>query len=395
MEFQARHGRAILGDDMGLGKTRQAIIAIKEAARGGVFLVICPASLKLNWAHEIRVVDPAARIEVLSIAGHEHPQPRRVIVNWGWGRELCGTWMSRNARSEGDAMTTQESKLVEQIKADLLSRVEEWLGSDIPDEGTDDYDTWQSKLEEIEAIESVSDVIEYAESSLSDSEEFLQEWAIARGMKMPRISRKSAEVVLFSGEYQTMLDSWTDELVVRRDRRANFSVIGRKYCGAPPTGARGWQTWGKVSEIRTPRHLQREIREQSEALGIDVELSDVIGHVAVLDWITAAVIAHAEALELPKLPTIETLLEQRSLRALGKVEITVEWGYELQSVIMPFDRWMRVLSGEIVEIRSPYWYEGRRFMSWWCFEKGTELCVRIDPDGYGVGADRKLTTCAD
>ena len=82
VEFLTRRGRAILGDDMGLGKTRQAIIALKEAAPGGVFLVICPASLKLNWAREIRVVDPSARIEVLGVAGQEHPQPQWVIVNY-------------------------------------------------------------------------------------------------------------------------------------------------------------------------------------------------------------------------------------------------------------------------------------------------------------------------
>ena len=80
--FLASRGRAILGDDMGLGKTRQAIIAMKESAPGGVFLVICPASLKLNWAREIRLVDPAARIEVLGVAGHQHPQPQWVIVNY-------------------------------------------------------------------------------------------------------------------------------------------------------------------------------------------------------------------------------------------------------------------------------------------------------------------------
>lgn len=48
VEFLARRARAILGDDMGLGKTRQAIIALRESAPEGVFLVICPASLKLN-----------------------------------------------------------------------------------------------------------------------------------------------------------------------------------------------------------------------------------------------------------------------------------------------------------------------------------------------------------
>lgn len=82
VEFLARRGRAILGDDMGLGKTRQAIVALKESAPDGVFLIVCPASLKLNWAREISLVDPNARIEVLGVAGHEHPQPQWVIVNY-------------------------------------------------------------------------------------------------------------------------------------------------------------------------------------------------------------------------------------------------------------------------------------------------------------------------
>lgn len=82
VEFLTRRGRAILGDDMGLGKTRQAIIALKESAPSGVFLIICPASLKLNWAREIQMVDPDARIEVLGVSGYEHSQPQWVIVNY-------------------------------------------------------------------------------------------------------------------------------------------------------------------------------------------------------------------------------------------------------------------------------------------------------------------------
>ena len=41
---------AILADDMGLGKTRQAVLAMTEAAPNGPWLVVCPASVKLNWA---------------------------------------------------------------------------------------------------------------------------------------------------------------------------------------------------------------------------------------------------------------------------------------------------------------------------------------------------------
>jgi SWI/SNF-related matrix-associated actin-dependent regulator 1 of chromatin subfamily A len=74
--------RAILADDMGLGKTRQAIVALEVAAPDGMVLVVCPASLKLNWKREILMVDPVARIQVI---GHDRApvdSPRWVIVNY-------------------------------------------------------------------------------------------------------------------------------------------------------------------------------------------------------------------------------------------------------------------------------------------------------------------------
>ena len=67
--------RAILGDDMGLGKTRQAIVAMEAAAPEGVILVVCPASLKLNWRREILMVDPAARIEVIGLDSEPATMP--------------------------------------------------------------------------------------------------------------------------------------------------------------------------------------------------------------------------------------------------------------------------------------------------------------------------------
>lgn len=50
---------ALLGDDMGLGKTRQSIVAARFAAgfdKPPRILVLCPASLRLNWEREIHAV---------------------------------------------------------------------------------------------------------------------------------------------------------------------------------------------------------------------------------------------------------------------------------------------------------------------------------------------------
>jgi SNF2 family DNA or RNA helicase len=82
VEFLKKKGRAILGDDMGLGKTRQAIVALREACPEGCLLVVCPASLKLNWVREIRAIEPDAAIEVLGAKGYGCEMPRWVIVNY-------------------------------------------------------------------------------------------------------------------------------------------------------------------------------------------------------------------------------------------------------------------------------------------------------------------------
>ena len=74
--------RAILADDMGLGKTRQAIVSLRHLAPAGPYLVVCPASVKRNWAREIGLVASDATILVIEGTAAVAPTAEWVIVNY-------------------------------------------------------------------------------------------------------------------------------------------------------------------------------------------------------------------------------------------------------------------------------------------------------------------------
>jgi SNF2 family DNA or RNA helicase len=74
--------RAILADDMGLGKTRQAIVALRHAAPNGPYLVVCPASVKRNWAREISIAAPDTRTHIIGGAASLPDEHEWVIVNY-------------------------------------------------------------------------------------------------------------------------------------------------------------------------------------------------------------------------------------------------------------------------------------------------------------------------
>jgi SWI/SNF-related matrix-associated actin-dependent regulator of chromatin subfamily A-like protein 1 len=74
--------RAILADDMGLGKTRQAIVSLRHLAPAGPRLVVCPASVKRNWAREISVVAADASILVIEGTAPLSSTAEWIIINY-------------------------------------------------------------------------------------------------------------------------------------------------------------------------------------------------------------------------------------------------------------------------------------------------------------------------
>lgn len=81
IEFLKKAKKAILADSMGLGKTRQAIVAAKETTGGAV--VVCPASLKINWQREINLIYPTDK--VIIVQGSKLPMLNAddwIIINY-------------------------------------------------------------------------------------------------------------------------------------------------------------------------------------------------------------------------------------------------------------------------------------------------------------------------
>jgi SWI/SNF-related matrix-associated actin-dependent regulator 1 of chromatin subfamily A len=75
------HPSVLFGDEMGLGKTIQAIGIINSDPSIKRVLVICPASLKLNWRNELRKW--LVREMSIGIAqGKEFPESDVVIINY-------------------------------------------------------------------------------------------------------------------------------------------------------------------------------------------------------------------------------------------------------------------------------------------------------------------------
>lgn len=92
-----RRQSSILGDDPGCGKTSQVLTAI--AAVGATpAIVICPTSLKQNWAREVQYLKPNLRVAVLEGTKGPIPPAHIVVANYALLKSRALQFVSLRAR---------------------------------------------------------------------------------------------------------------------------------------------------------------------------------------------------------------------------------------------------------------------------------------------------------
>lgn len=122
IEFAKKKERCILAHEMGLGKSRIAIVATGESSDSTI-LVVCPASLKINWEREIHMVYPEDEVAVLTggdtdiARGQLTMQTAWIVVNYDI-LDKHKEWLVEKAKV-GDigAMIMDEAHYIKDTKA--------------------------------------------------------------------------------------------------------------------------------------------------------------------------------------------------------------------------------------------------------------------------------------
>lgn len=131
--INAQNGRALIGDEMGLGKTIQAIgwLAIHPDIRPAI--VVCPATVKQNWAREIKkwFVKPQ-NVCVLKGQGGKHlPKADIYIINY----DILHFWKDKLLSAQPQALILDESHYIKNpktIRTTTIMDKDEGMGRRIP-----------------------------------------------------------------------------------------------------------------------------------------------------------------------------------------------------------------------------------------------------------------------
>jgi len=115
LEFiEATGGNCMIADEMGLGKSCQALsyLALHPEMRPAV--IVCPASLKLNWEREVEMwLETDDKTEVINGGKVHELDADIVVINY----DILKKWLPELQRIQPQAMILDESHSVKNKKA--------------------------------------------------------------------------------------------------------------------------------------------------------------------------------------------------------------------------------------------------------------------------------------
>jgi hypothetical protein len=142
------------------------------------------------------------------------------------------------------------------------------------------------------------------------------------------------------------------------------------------------------SQIKTPDDLWREIQFYESNYDCGFHHQDIVNELAKLDWIIAAILAKKIGVEVPPVPDVELFTKQNSLRAIKCVEIAAPWNYEWHHIKISFEKWIRLIHGEVQFKSNRFGVDGKIHTAHWTLD------INSDPQIYIPTCWEGSFTCA-
>jgi len=113
--IESKRGRVLIADEMGLGKTLQALAYIQRHKELMPVLIVCPATLKYNWAQEIDTHCTGMSYQILEGKNSQRVQITEpiLIINY----DILADWYERLLSLEFKLMVCDEAHYIKNSKA--------------------------------------------------------------------------------------------------------------------------------------------------------------------------------------------------------------------------------------------------------------------------------------
>lgn len=319
--LEKRKGRGVIADEMGLGKTIQAIAWLKLNQDARPAVIICPASVKLNWAREVQkwvghsnlyvihgMPDKDGRklqykIHQVDQAGKDDPKGEIIILNYD---------IFANSYEEVEYIDNKTKKKKKK-KVELP------------------YTGWVDFLPQPDTL--ILDEFHYIKNNDTN-----------RTRSVKKIAEKIKHCILLSGTpiINRPVEFFNGLSIVDPRTFSNFWQYAKRYCGASHNGY-GWDFTGATNKEELNALLKNTVmirRKKADVLPelpaktrsvvpMDIsnraEYNRADGHI--IQWIaeTQGSDAADKAMQAEALVRFEKL---KQLAVKGKIDAVINWIYD-------------------------------------------------------------------